>query len=117
MSDFRKLLVWKKAMQFVKKIYEVTEKFPDHERFGLTSQLRRAAVSIPSNIAEGCERQTAKDFASFLTNARSSAAECETQILIAAMLKYLSKAKTDELIEDVIELKKMVFTLRKAVRS
>ncbi|MFH1375235.1 MAG: four helix bundle protein [Patescibacteria group bacterium] len=115
MSDFRKLLVWQKAMDLVAGIYKASEKFPSHEKFGLTVQMRRAAVSIPSNIAEGCERGSAKNFANFLIIARSSAGELETQILIAFMLKYIQRTRADELIKKVIEIRKMIIVLRKRI--
>ena len=102
-------------MTLVSEIYRASEQFPNEEKFGLSSQIRRAAVSIPSNIAEGCERESRKDFANFLVIAKSSAAELETQILIAADLKYLSKEKMDELVSKIIEIKKMLIGLRKKV--
>ena len=102
-------------MLLVAEIYKLTEKFPASEKFGLASQMQRAAVSIPSNIAEGFERETKKDFANFLIIAKSSASEVETQILIALMLNYLSKEKSTQLIEKVVEIKKMLTTLRKKV--
>ncbi|MFH1546571.1 MAG: four helix bundle protein [Patescibacteria group bacterium] len=115
MANFRKLLVWQKAMELVMEIYQVTESFSEKEKFGLISQMRRAAVSIPSNISEGCERGTNKDFASFLVFARSSAAELETQVLISHSLKFLEKAKAENLLEKIIEIKKMLFALRKKI--
>lgn len=99
-------------MNFVVEIYRVTEKFSQNEKFGFVSQLRRAAVSIPSNIAEGCERRTAKDFASFLTIARGSAAEIETQVLLALSLKFISKEESETLLDKIVEIKKMLFGLR-----
>ncbi|MBU1089427.1 four helix bundle protein [Patescibacteria group bacterium] len=114
-SNFQKLLVWQKAMIFVVEIYKLTEKFPASEKFGLVSQMQRAAVSIPSNIAEGYERKSKKDFAHFLVIAKSSAAELETQILVALMLKYLTKEKSENLVQKVVELKKMLSALRKKV--
>ena len=102
-------------MDLVVEIYQLTEVFPEKEKFGLVSQMRRAAVSIPSNIAEGCERNTKKDFANFLIFARSSAAELETQILISHNLKFLEKTKTTELLEKTIEIKKMLFALRRKI--
>jgi four helix bundle protein len=91
MNNFRNLIVWEKSMALVAEIYKITENFPNEEKFGLISQMRRAAISIPSNIAEGCERETNKDFANFLIISKSSAAELETQILLAENLKFLKK--------------------------
>ncbi len=102
-------------MTLVEEIYKASEKFPSDEKFGLTSQMRRSAISIPSNIAEGCERGSKKDFANFLIIAKSSAGELETQILISLLLKYLKQEKADELIEKVIEIKKMLSVLRSKI--
>ena len=115
MNNFRNLLVWKKSMILVKDIYQITEKFPSTEKFGLVTQMRRAAISVSSNIAEGCEREGKKDFANFLIVAKSSAAELETQILICLMLKYISEKKSEELVKKVIEIKKMLTALRKKI--
>ena len=117
MSNFQNLLVWQKAMDFVREMYRVTTKFPDNEKFGLISQLRRAAVSIPSNIAEGCERKTPKDFANFLTIARGSAAEIETQILLALSLNFLDKENAKKILDQIAEIKKMLFGLRAKIQK
>ena len=97
---YRELIVWQKAMDLVMRVYEATECFPQRELFGLTNQLRRAAVSIPSNIAEGQGRNTTADFLRFLSIARGSLQELETQILIASRLRYsnppLSKSSRDD---------------------
>ena len=88
-QDFRQLIVWQKAMTLVTDIYRATQSFPGDERFGLTSQLRRAAVSVPSNIAEGQGRLTLGEFRQFLGHAKGSLCEVETQLLIAQNLGYL----------------------------
>lgn len=87
-QSYQKLTVWQKAIDLVTEIYHVTEKFPREELYGLTSQMRRAAVSIPSNIAEGSRRSSLKDYRNYIINAFSSGAELETQLLIARRLKY-----------------------------
>ena len=87
--DFRELIVWQKSMEMVTEIYRQTKLFPKEEVYGLTSQLRRAAVSVPSNIAEGQGRLTIGEFRQFLGNSKGSLAEVETQILIARNLGYL----------------------------
>lgn len=87
----KKLKVWQESVKFSIDIYKITNIFPPHEQFGLVSQLRRASVSIPSNIAEGSKRGTTKDFASFLRIAHGSSAEVETQLLIAKELNYIKE--------------------------
>src|SRR4051794_41117633 len=89
-QSYRDLIAWQKARQFTKSIYEVTARFPKNEMFGLTMQLRRAAVSIVSNIAEGQARYSKKEFIHFLRNSRGSLAEVETQIIVSEDLGYLS---------------------------
>lgn len=90
MHSFRELTVWQRAMRVVKQIYEITKGFPDEERYGLVAQMRRSAVSIPSNIAEGHTRQTKKEFKQFLAIARGSAAELQTQLMLARDLGYVT---------------------------
>ncbi len=87
---YQKLVVWQKAMTLVTDVYQAASALPGHERFGLAQQLRRAAVSIPSNIAEGAGRHSDREFARFLGIAKGSLQEVETQLLIAARLNYLS---------------------------
>ena len=91
-QHYRDLLVWQKAIALVTEIYRLTQGFPREELYGLTSQIRRAAVSIPSNIAEGQGRLTRGEFRQFLGQARGSYAELETQLIIAENLGYLSQA-------------------------
>jgi len=91
MRPHEKLEVWGKAIDFVVNIYKVTDSFPKEEKFGITSQIRRAAVSIPANIAEGAARQSPKEFAHFLSIAQGSASELETELLIAQRLNYLQE--------------------------
>ena len=88
---YQKLLVWQEAMNLVVGVYRATERLPTTERFGLCQQLRRAAISIPSNIAEGSGRQSDKDFIRFLNIANGSLLEVETQLLIALKLQYLEE--------------------------
>src|SRR6266849_4237029 len=86
MRQHERLDVWTKSIEYVVTVYKATEPFPKDERFGLTSQLRRASVSIPANIAEGAGRQSTKEFAHFLSNAQGSASEVDTELLIASRL-------------------------------
>jgi four helix bundle protein len=115
--SYRDLIAWKKAMELVKHVYDVTDSFPQHEMYGLTSQLRRAAVSIPSNIAEGQAHYTNPEFVRFLRQARGSLAEIETQLLIAQERGYLSKAKAEEMIRETDELGRVISGLINSMRK
>jgi four helix bundle protein len=97
MRPHEKLEAWSAAMDFVVEVYRSTETFPKEEKFGLTSQIRRAAVSVPANIAEGAARQSDKEFIHFLSNAQGSASELETELIIAYRLEYLTQSRFDEL--------------------
>lgn len=111
-SSNKDLIVWQKAMELVTKVYELTADFPTAEVYGLTSQARRSAVSIPSNIAEGSQRKTRKDFANFLRIAKSSSAELETQLLIAQNLKFVRKMDlSQDCLNMIIEIQKMLSSL------
>jgi len=107
MHRFKDLEIWKKSRVFCSSIYEVTSNFPESEKFGLTNQLRRASVSIPSNIAEGSSRKTNKDFSRFLQIALGSAYEIETQLLIAFDLKFMTENELNKLLEDLESIIKM----------
>jgi four helix bundle protein len=96
-QSYKDLIAWQKAMQFVAVIYRETRQFPKEERYGLTNQLRRAAVSVPSNIAEGQARFSQKEFKHFLSQARGSLVEIETQLLISQSLGYLPAKSTQVL--------------------
>ena len=98
-ASYRDLRVWQQAMKLAVEIYRATEKFPRHEQYGLTSQIRRAAVSIASNIAEGKGRRTDREFSQFLYQARGSLLEVETQILLSQELQYLSEPEAAALLK------------------
>ena len=98
-------------------VYEITKQFPSDERFGLTSQIRRAAVSIPANIAEGAARQTDKEFHQFLSIAQGSSSELETELPIAKNLGYLNNDDYDKLYVEINTIARMVLGLSKTVRS
>ena len=114
---YRELVAWQKAMKFVTEIYAATQRFPSEERYGLTNQLRRAAVSIPSNIAEGQARFSQKEFHHFLSQARGSLVEIETQLLIARELKYLQPAKADSLLAAADELGRVLNGLIASIKN
>jgi four helix bundle protein len=99
-STFHDLRVWQEAMNLTEETYRATAEFPKHEVYGLSSQMRRAAVSVPTNIAEGKGHRSDPEFVRFLFHARGSLLELETQILIARRLQYLSEEKADELCRD-----------------
>ncbi|MGD0414747.1 MAG: four helix bundle protein [Terriglobales bacterium] len=102
-QSYRQLIAWQKAMDFVAEVYKVTRTFPKDEMYEMTSQLRRAAVSIPSNIAEGQGRQTTGEFRQFLGHARGSLLETETQILLCERLEYLDRKTMETLIGHAAE--------------
>jgi four helix bundle protein len=113
--DHKKLDVWKKAMDLVEKIYSISHSFPDSERFGLTSQIRKAAVSIPSNIAEGSARKGDKELLRFITIAIGSVAELETQYLIAIRLGYIEQ--DEALMKLLSEQKQLLLGFRNYIRN
>ena len=115
-NHYRDLNVWKKAIELVKAIYKATQKFPKEEIYGLISQMRRAAVSIPSNIAEGQTRKGNKEFAQFLYVSKGSAAELETQIIIAHELNYVSSDTSKMIIEQIEVISRMLFRLTESIK-
>jgi len=115
MRTHHDLDVWKLGVDFVTKVYKVTESFPKFEIYGLTNQIRRAAVSIPSNIAEGAGRNSTKEFAQFLSITLGSLAELETQIIIACNLGYLDNDNKKILTEELIKIRKMTIGLKKSL--
>ena len=109
------LQAWKAAMALVTAVYEATQKFPSQEMYGLTAQLRRAAVSVPSNLAEGAARTGRKEFAQFLSVAKGSLSELETQLLIAANLGYLDQKHA--IFEQIEEVSRLLSGLHKNVSA
>ena len=116
-SDFKDLIVWKKSMDLVEITYGLVKAFPREEQFELASQMRRAAVSIPSNIAEGQGRKTDREFLRFLSIARGSRAELETQLLLAQRLGYLSAAQGAPALSLSSEIGKMLFSLSESLQA
>lgn len=106
-KDYRDLIVWQKAMDLVEAIYHTTTAFPKEEIYGLTSQIRRAAVSIPSNIAGGNGRNTTRDYVHFLGMAYGSVKEVETQVLIAERLRYITSSRSNELVQMTAEVARL----------
>ena len=108
MRDFRQLKVWEKAHHLTLQVYKITNFFPSDERFGLTGQLRRAAASVSTNIAEGCGRESERELARFMSIAAGSASEVEYQLLLAYDLNYLQDETYRELNQQVNEVKRML---------
>ena len=108
MRDFSKLHIWQKGHQFTLKIYDVTRLFPKDEIFGLTAQMRRSASSIPTNIAEGCGRNTNLQLRNFLNFSIGSTSELEYQLILSKDLNYISDSAFNELQQLVIEVRKMI---------
>ena len=117
MQDFRNLKVWEKAHQLTLEIYRITKEFPKEELFGLTSQARRAASSIPANIAEGCCRKTNGDFGRFLQIALGSASELDYHLLLSRDLKLLNPTNYEPLWNAVTEVKRMLTALLQKVAN
>jgi four helix bundle protein len=114
--SYRDLEVWQLAIIFVKDIYQATEKFPAHENYGLTHQIRKAAISIPSNIAEGQFRNSSKEFQQFLSIGLGSAAEIETQLIIVKDIGYLSSEQQESLLNTLERIIKMLKKLRLSLK-
>ena len=110
-DSFRDLEVWRRGVRFVRDVYRATDTFPPHERFGLTAQIRRAAVSIASNVAEGRARFSTREFARHVSIARGSVAEVETQVEIAIELGYLQRSAVENLMQECDELSRMLRTM------
>jgi len=116
-KSYRDLRVWQSGMELVVMVYEISEKFPSKEVYGLTSQIRRATVSVPSNIAEGHTRESTKEYLHHLSIAQASLAEVETQIEIAFRLKYCPQEELDRIQTHCSSLGKQLYSLRDALNS
>ncbi len=113
MHNFQNLKIWQKAMDVAEYCYLISAEFPTEEKFGLTSQIRRSAISVPSNIAEGAGRNTDGEFKNFLGIASGSSNELMTQLILSHRLKLIEEEKVTPLIKDLIEVQKMNYTLIK----
>ena len=116
-ASFKDLRVWQESMKFVVDVYRATEQFPRHELFGLTSQLRRAAVSVPSNIAEGKGYRSDREFGNFLPHARGSLLEAQTQVTIAKELQYLNDEEAICILESSDTIGRSLNSLINAMRE
>jgi four helix bundle protein len=117
MQDFRNLDVWKRSHELTLAVYRATKLFPDDERYGLISQLRRATSSIPANLAEGCGRGTDPDFGRFVQNAMGSASEVEYEILLAKDLQYLKPDSYTHLSDEITGIKRMLASLLRKIQT
>lgn len=106
--EYKDLEVWSEAMSLAKMIYPIVQSFPEIEKFSLVSQIKRSAISIPSNIAEGCGRQTSKDTIRFLYISRGSLYELETQILLANSLEYINQESFDSILPKILTTKRLL---------
>lgn len=117
MKDFTKLKVWQKAHNLTVNIYKLTSSFPNEEKFGLTNQIRRASVSIESNIAEGCGRNRGKRFSRFLDISQGSCFEVKCQVYIARDLEYISLEKATLVISKIDEIMRMIHALNQKLKA
>jgi len=114
--NFKNLNIWKKSTDLVQNVYLITKSFPSDEKFGLTNQLRRASVSVPSNIAEGCGRKGNKELIQYCHISIGSLCEVETQLILSNKLNYISAQKLDTIINEVEELRKMIYGFVKSLK-
>ncbi len=114
--DFKDLIVWQKAMELVVEVYILVKKLPKEELFALSDQIRRAAISIPSNIAEGQGRNSTKEYIHFLAIAKGSKAELETQLLLCVKINYLEDSEIETVINLIHEVGKMINALQKSLK-
>lgn len=117
MRDFKNFKVWEKAHHLTLQVYKITKDFPSDERFGLTAQLRRASASVPTNIAEGCGRESERELARFMSIAAGSASEVEYQLLLAYELNYIQSELYEELKLQVNEVKMMLNSIIKKLTA
>ena len=115
--NFKNLEIWKRGMALAGEVYKLSEIFPGEEKFGLTAQIRRSAVSIPSNIAEGCGRGTTKQMSLFVDIAVGSSCELETQIYLATDLLHIDKTESEKIISKIEEVRKMMIGFQKSLRT
>ena len=115
MKTHHELTVWKKSIDFVTTVYKITEEYPKTEIYGLTNQVRRAVVSVPSNIAEGAARTSKKEFSHFLSISLGSISEVESQLIVSRNLNYITNEQLENLLSELIEIRKMIIGLKKTM--
>jgi len=116
-SSYKNLKIWQKAMEIVEQAYRFTKRFPSEELYTLTSQIRRAAISIPSNIAEGSQRVSDREFSNFILIARGSLAEVDPQFLLSEKLNYLVRGDLDDFLKQTDELSRMLFSFHEKLSA
>ncbi len=116
-KNYRELIVWQKAMEMVENIYTLTQSLPKDELFSITNQIRRAAISVPSNIAEGYGRQSKKEYLQFLSIANGSVCEIETQLLLCVRIGYLTEENTKETFQLLSEIGKIITTIKQKLKT
>jgi four helix bundle protein len=117
MRDFHKLKVWEKAHNLTLKVYGITKEFPKEEVYGLTSQMRRSSASIPTNIAEGCGRDSTAETIQFFNMASGSSSELEYQLILARDLQYMSEKIFSELSNELVEVRSMIYAFIKRLKT
>lgn len=115
MNDFRKLDIWKRSKKLCVDVYQLTNEFPKSEIYGLSSQIKRCSISIPSNIAEGSSRKSSKEYSRFISIALGSAYELETQLDIAFELKFINENQLNRVKGEVVQVQKMIFKFREHI--
>jgi four helix bundle protein len=117
MHRFKELKIWQVSMELAQEVYKLTESFPQEEKFGLTSQIRRAATSIPSNIAEGAGRGTNRDFSRFLDQAIGSCNELQTQLILSGKIGFVSEERVELAEQRILEIKNMTFRFKQTLNQ
>jgi four helix bundle protein len=115
--SYKDLVVWQKGIALAKLVYQLTKNFPSEEKFGLVAQMRRAAVSIPSNVAEGQARHTAGEFIQFISHAEGSVAELNTRLILSIELKFCASAAADAAFVPISEIRRMLNALRRKLAT
>lgn len=116
MHNLKELIIWNKSMELATSVYKVTANYPDDEKYGLTSQIRRSAVSVASNIAEGAGRESTKDFARFLSMANGSSYELQTQLILSQQLELADESVINPLLKVIDEIQKMNYKFQNNLR-
>jgi four helix bundle protein len=114
-ESYRDLIVWQKSMDMVVTIYDLADRLPDNEKYGLQSQMARAAISVPTNIAEGSRRGSRRDYAQFISIAHGSVAELETRVMIAERLRFMPDDRAAEALAGLSEISRMLTSLRSSL--